>query len=123
MKHRGLLVVLLAALAIAYFLFFAKVGDKTPIEVQVDAYFETKVEMTEVNMESLAREVLSYAAGGEGLPGVLEDLRRSHPAAAALRDAWGRPFRYERLSDDGFRLTSAGPDGDFGTADDIVKDH
>jgi len=56
------------------------------------------------------------------LPGSLDALRRAHPAAASITDAWGRKIRYERLSDDAFRLTSAGPDGAFGTADDIVKD-
>lgn len=124
MKNRGLLVVLLAAVVIVYFLFFAKVADdKSGLEVQVDKYLETKVELTEVNLESLAREVLSFAAGGEGLPESLEDLRKFHRAAAVLQDAWGRRFRYERLSESSFRLASAGADGAFGTEDDIVKDY
>ncbi len=124
MKTRGLLVVLLAAVVIVFVLFFAKVADdKGGLEVQVDKYLESKVKLTEVNLAGLAREVLAFAAGSEGLPERLEDLRRSHPAAAALRDAWGRAFRYERLSDSSFRLASAGPDGDFGTDDDIVKDY
>ena len=36
-----------------------------------------------------------------------------------LRDGWGRPFRYSR-SDNDFEIRSAGPDGRFGSADDIV---
>jgi hypothetical protein len=40
-----------------------------------------------------------------------------------LLDAWGTAVKYERLSDTGFRLRSAGPDRVFDTADDIVKDY
>jgi hypothetical protein len=39
-----------------------------------------------------------------------------------LLDAWGRAIQYEKISDSAFRLKSAGPDGEFGTADDIVKE-
>jgi len=38
-------------------------------------------------------------------------------------DAWGREIRYEKLSDSSFRLTSAGPDGQYETGDDIVKEY
>jgi type II secretion system protein G len=34
-------------------------------------------------------------------------------------DPWSNKYSYERLRDDGFRLTSAGPDGMMGTKDDI----
>jgi hypothetical protein len=123
-KNRGLLVVLLAAVVIVYFLFFAKVADdKSGLEIEVDKYLESKIKLTAVDLESLAREVLSYAAGGEGLPESLEDLRKLHRAAASRKDAWGRGFRYEKLSDSDFRLASAGPDGEFGTDDDVIKDY
>lgn len=124
MKNRGLLVALLAAVVIVYFIFFAKVADdKGGLEIQVDKYIETKIKLTEANMEGLSREILSFAAGGEGLPDSLEVLRKFNPAAGALPDAWGGKFHYERLSQSSFRLTSAGPDGAFGTGDDIVKDY
>ena len=123
MKVRGLvLAVLLAAVAV-YFIFFTKVADdKGGLEIMVDKYAESKVDLTGTQLESLSRAVLSFAAEGQGLPGSLDALRRAHPAAASITDAWGRKIRYERLSDDAFRLTSAGPDGAFGTSDDIVKD-
>jgi hypothetical protein len=124
MKGRGLLVALLAAMVIVYLVFFAKVADdKGGLEIQVDKYLEMKVKLTRANLEALSREVLSFAAGGGGLPESLEDLRKLHPTAAALPDAWGTGFRYERLSETAFRLTSAGPDGAFGTDDDIAKDY
>ncbi len=123
MKIRGLLVVVVLAMAVVYFIFFAKVaGDKGGLEIQVDKYLQTKITLTRVNLEALSREVQSYATEAEGLPGSLDALRSFHPTAAALTDAWGRRIRYERLSDSSFRLRSAGPDGAFETEDDIVKD-
>jgi len=123
MKLRGPIIGVLLALVAAYFIFFTKVSDdKGGLEIMVDEYLEAKVELTRVNLESLSREVLSYAADGDGLPETLEALRRFHPTAGSQPDGWGRKFRYERLSDETFRLRSAGPDGAFETADDIVKD-
>jgi hypothetical protein len=122
MKIRGLLAGILLAMAAVYFIFFTKAADdKGGLEIMVDAYLESKVELTGVNMESLSREVLLFAAESEGLPGTLGALRRFHPTAGALTDGWGRAFRYEKLSEESFRLSSAGPDGAFGTGDDIVK--
>jgi len=123
MKIRGLLVVVILAMVIVYFIFFAKVADnKGGLQIEVDKYLQSKIKLTAVNLESLSREVLTYAAEGEGLPEGLEALRRFHPTAAGLPDAWGRRIRYERLSDSSFRLRSAGPDGAFETGDDIFKD-
>jgi hypothetical protein len=123
MKIRGLLIVMVLSMGIVYFIFFAKVVDhKGGLEIEVDKYLESKIKLTAVNLESLSREVLTYAADGEGLPESLQALRRFHPTAASLSDVWGRKIRYERLSDSAFRLSSAGPDGAFDTADDIVKD-
>lgn len=123
MKVGGSLVVLVLAAAVVYFIFFAEVADdKGALEIQVDKYLESKVKLTGVNLEALSREVLTYATQGEGLPESLDALRKFHPTAAALPDAWGRRIRYEKLSDDSFRLRSAGPDGAFDTEDDIVKD-
>jgi hypothetical protein len=123
MKMRGLILGVLLAVAAVYFIFFTKVADeKGGLTIMVDKYLESKIKLTEVNLESLSREVLSYTSEGEGLPETLEALRRFHPTAAALPDAWGRKIRYERLSDSTFRLRSAGPDGVFETGDDIVKD-
>jgi len=123
MKIKGLLIGVLLAMVAVYFIFFTKVADdKGGLEIEVDKYLQSKIKLTAVNLESLSREVLSYAAEGDGLPDTLEALRRFHPTAGALPDAWGRKIRYERLSDSSFRLRSAGPDGAFATEDDIVKD-
>src|SRR5512136_1777980 len=124
MKMRGLMIGLLLALVAVYFIFFTKVAkdEKGGLEIMVDKYLETKIKLTAVNLDGLAREVLAASSEGEGLPESLESLPRYRQIAGAAFDAWGRKIRYERLSDTSFRLRSAGPDGEFETADDIVKD-
>ena len=123
MKIRGLVIGVLLALVAGYAIFFTKVADdKGGLAIEVDKYLQSKIKLTAANLEALSREVLSFAGEGQGLPESLDALRRFHPTAGSLPDAWGRKIRYERLSDDGFRLRSAGPDGAFETDDDIVKD-
>jgi len=123
MKIRGLIIGVLLALVAGYAIFFTKVADdKGGLAIEVDKYLESKIKLTAANLEALSREVLTFASEGQGLPESLDALRRFHPTAGSLPDAWGRKIRYERLSDDGFRLRSAGPDGAFETDDDIVKD-
>jgi hypothetical protein len=124
MKLRGLMIGLLLALVAVYAIFFTRTGqdEKGGLETMVDKYLETKIRLTEANLDALSREVLTYASEGEALPETLEALRRFHPTAGSLPDAWGTRIRYLRLSDSAFRLTSAGTDKTFDTADDIVKD-
>lgn len=124
MKIRGMLAVVLLAVVVVYFVYFAKSGnDKGVLQTEIEQYAKAKATLTQANMASVAREVISYAAGGEGLPEDLKQVQRSRPSLGmGLLDGWGRAVRYERLSDSAFRLRSAGPDGVFDTADDIVKD-
>ncbi len=123
MKIRGFLVVLLMGMVVVYFIFFAKVGNnKGGLETMVDARGRAFVKLTEVNMATLSREILS-SASEEGLPEDLKEWRRGRTLGGAALDAWGREIRYEKLSDSSFRLRSAGPDGRFDTADDIVKEY
>ena len=123
MKLRGAMIGLLLAVVAVYFIFFTKVAkdEQGGLEIMVDKYLESKIKLTEVNLESLSREILAFASEGEGLPESLEALKRLNPAAGALPDPWGTKIRYERLSDSSFRLRSAGPDRIFDNADDIVK--
>jgi len=123
MKIRGFLIVLMMGLVIVYFIYFAKTGGKSNIRTMVDAYSGAKIDLTKVNMEQLGRIILSRLGGEGQAPADLAELKRSQPGVATgALDAWGRTLKYERLSDSGFRLISAGPDGVIGTADDIVKE-
>jgi hypothetical protein len=120
MKIRGLLIVLILAMAVIYFLFFAKAGKKSHLEATVDAHQRMSADLTRANMETLARAV-EFFIGSEGrLPEDLKELARARILAGATTDGWGRAIKYEKLSDSGFRLTSPGLDGRFNTGDDIA---
>jgi hypothetical protein len=124
MKIRGLLIVLLLGLVVAYFIYFGRgVNGKGALRTEVDQYAKMKVTLTGANLDALARVILEYATGDQGLPEDLQQLQRSRPLGTGLLDAWGRRIKYERLSDSSFRLSSSGPDGVFGTADDIAKEY
>ncbi len=123
MKIRGFLAMLILGVAVVYFIFFAKTGGERGIETEVQRFARTKIRLTEVNFETLAREIHFFAADREGMPEDLKPLQRMRPLGSGLQDGWGRDIRYQRLSESSFRLRSAGPDGIFETGDDIVKDY
>lgn len=123
MKIRGMLVVVILALIIVYAVYFTKTGGKSNLKVMVDRYAEAKIDLTKVNLDTLGN-IIAGRLGDEGrAPADLNELQRLQPMAASALDAWGRKIRYEKLSDSSFRLTSAGPDGEYGTGDDIVKEY
>ncbi len=123
MKVRGLLIVVILALIVVYAVYFSKTGGKSNLKVMVDQYAEAKIDLTKVNLATLERIIVERTAADGQVPADLKALQRLQPMAASVLDAWGRKIRYEKLSDSGFRLTSAGPDGEYGTGDDIVKEY
>ena len=123
MKGRGMLVVLVLAVAIVYLIWFSKSGDKTRLEQQVDRFEQAKEELTKVNMQTLQKIIQSYIASEGQTPKNLQELRTANLLMGNILDSWGKPFRYERLSDSSFRLVSAGKDKVFDTQDDIVMEY
>jgi len=107
----------------AYFIMTIKSKQVEGIEEQVDAFLSVKTDLTKTNMAALQRAVNIYIAQVGKNPETLQDLSRMQPMAAAQVDGWGKIIRYEKITEDRFRLTSAGPDGVFGTRDDIVMDY
>jgi hypothetical protein len=119
MKMRGFIVLFVVACGIVYLLWMVKAGkDKTLKEVK--AYDQTQVELTKVNMAALQEAIVTYIAQEGTTPENLKEVQRIHSFATAHLDAWGTEIKYERVSSDNFRLTSAGRDKAFGTSDDIV---
>lgn len=123
MKVRGLLIVVILALIVIYAVYFSKTGGKSNVKVMVDRYAEAKIDLTKVNLTTLERIITERIASEGQVPAGLKELQRFQPIAVSVLDAWGREIRYEKLSDTGFRLTSAGPDGEFATDDDILKEY
>jgi hypothetical protein len=123
MKIRGFLALLVLTVVVVYFIFFAKAGKKSYLEGTVDAYGRIKAELTQTNMATLEKAI-DYFLGSEGrTPTDLKELSASRLLTGAPMDAWGRPIKYERVSDSSYRLTSAGADGEFGTSDDISAEY
>ncbi len=122
MKMRGFLAMLLMVVVIVFILYYVKSGGKTSIETQIDRFERTRGELTKVNLNQLGQGILSWMADQEGAPATLQVVLRTQPTLGAVVDGWGREFRYVRLSQDAFRLSSAGPDGEFDTADDISRE-
>jgi len=123
MKIRGFLAILLMVVVIVYVIYFVKSGGKTSIKTQIDRFERTRGELTKVNMNQLGQGILGWMADKEGAPATLQEVLRTQPTLGAVVDGWGREYRYQRLSRDGFRLASAGSDGEFDTEDDISRDY
>jgi hypothetical protein len=73
----------------------------------------------QVVLGELGRALERYVATTASYPPSLETLAAlDRPAGRRLRDPWGHPYQI-RHSETGVSLVSAGPDGRFGTPDDL----
>lgn len=122
MKIRGFLAVLILAAVVVYFLWVAKVGKEEVVE-EVRVFDKAKHTLTETNMSGLAREIHSYIAMEGRAPKNLKRLQEFRRVPLGTLDAWGIAIKYEKLTDEDFRLISAGPDREFDTEDDISKEY
>jgi hypothetical protein len=122
MNIRGFLAVLILAAVVVYFLWVAKAGKDKVIE-EVRVFDKAKHQLTETNMRSLAREIHSFIAMDGRAPKNLKELQAFRRVPLGTSDAWGIAIKYDRLTDEEFRLISAGPDREFDTEDDISKEY
>ncbi|MGQ9672189.1 MAG: hypothetical protein ACUVV5_03520, partial [Candidatus Aminicenantales bacterium] len=120
MKSRGFLVLLVLIVAVVYFIFFARTSKKSSLEVTKDAYDRVRVELTQANLATLEKTINLFLSTEGRTPADLNELLSSRLLTGQAVDGWGRSLKYERLSESGFRLVSAGQDGEFGTEDDLV---
>jgi hypothetical protein len=120
MKIRGALVVVLLAMVIVYLLFFAKAGKKSYIEATQDANTRLRAGLTETNMATMEKGLALFTATQGQLPQNLKEFFAARLFSGDPSDGWGTPLKYERLSDENYRLVSAGPDRAFDTDDDII---
>jgi hypothetical protein len=122
-KMRGFLALLVLGVVVVYFIWFAKTGTESGIEAEIGAFDRSREELTRANLSALAQQIAAYAASQGDLPRDLAAFERGMRPGAGLLDGWGKRVRYEKTSEDGFRLTSAGFDGVFGTDDDIALNY
>jgi len=120
MRIGGALVGLLAVVVVIYALLFMKSGQKSHIEAAVDALTKAGIAATQANLSQLEKAVLSFVGAEDRSPESWQDMRSLRYILTGTTDGWGRVIRYEKTSEMGFRLVSAGPDGRFDTADDLA---
>lgn len=98
-----------------------KVGNLT------QALTEVKIEETRKSLDQITEAILRYRESNGRMPVfkdyvALSDLLSPKYLTPLIRlDAWRRPLEAERPDADSILLRSVGPDGRFGTGDDIRK--
>lgn len=122
MKIRGALIVVVLAMAIVYFLFFGRAGKKSYVEATVDANTRLRTGLTETNMTTMENALTLFSASEGRLPQNLKELFAARLFSGDPSDGWGTLLKYERLSEENYRLISAGPDRTFDTDDDIIRE-
>jgi type II secretory pathway pseudopilin PulG len=82
---------------------------------------KAKGKATQASMATYASAINAHIANTASAPPTLASLVTAGYFTTISPDAWGRPFGYSPVGSSGkpFSLTSAGPDGAFGTQDDI----
>jgi len=122
-KWKGIAAVIILALALAYYLGLQSSKKTEEIVKQVEVFDEARENLTKVNMNTLQRAIISYIASQGRTPKSIKELQVFRVVAYEKYDSWGTEIKYERLSDDNFRLISAGRDKIFDTQDDLVVDY
>jgi len=122
MKMRGFLVIIVLAAGIVYLLWMMQ-GGKEQLPQQVKTYSAARLEMTKANMATLKTAIFIFTAEEGRTPKDLKELKEFGSLRGAHLDAWGTAIKYERLSDEHFRLISAGKDKIFNTVDDFVLEY
>jgi len=88
----------------------------------------TRIAATRASIKTVDDAIQIYRMKyNDKLPETLEELTQkgrdgedSLLREGSTVDAWGTPFNYSRQGRS-YTITSAGPDGDFGTADDLTN--
>lgn len=120
MRIGGALIGLLVVVVVIYALLFMKSGQKSHIEAAVDALGKAGIAATQANLSQIEKVVTSFVAAEGRSPESWQDMRSLRYIMTGTTDGWGQVIRYEKTSETGFRLVSAGPDGRFDTADDLT---
>jgi len=99
--------------------------------VAVPAYInylaDARIATTRALIKSVDDALVTYNSKHSGsYPNSLDELTQETEDADAIlqggiEDPWGNPLKYEKRGKKRPLLTSAGPDGEFGTDDDITN--
>lgn len=89
---------------------------------------EARITTTRGSIATIEQAVQIFAMRHNGkLPDTLDELTAGTDDApgllkeGAITDSWGTTFGYAKTGKKAFKITSAGPDGEMGTEDDITN--
>jgi hypothetical protein len=83
--------------------------------------FPLAVKRTESEISEIHRSITKYQNETGTLPTSLDELIGGNPLKKEWRaDYWGTEYRLVLINESTYRLTSAGPDRQFNTEDDLV---
>lgn len=118
------LIGVLVVLAIVLYLMFGTSGGTSYMDEANEAREQGQKLSIDVQAQQLYTSVTQYQIANGSLPQSMEDL--GAPAGAFV-DPWGQQVRFTceedaRARKGVLRVESAGPDGEFGTGDDVVAE-
>jgi len=122
MKIKGFVAVFIVACGVVFLIWMARTGKEKTLK-EAKAFDQTQRDLTIANMSALQGVIVSFIAQEGRTPNNLKELQTIHALIQASLDGWGTAIKYEKVSDENFRLISAGKDRTFGTSDDIIKDY
>ncbi len=87
---------------------------------------KANITATRGNIDTIRKAIEIYKLNTNKQPGGLQDLTRETedleaPLAEIPTDAWGNEFQFKKSGKFKYEVRSAGPDGSFGTDDDVWK--
>ncbi|QQR89517.1 MAG: type II secretion system protein GspG [Myxococcales bacterium] len=85
----------------------------------IPQFNKAKIKQTTADVQTVRSAAIIWLSDNTGCPSVGELIENKFlDQGARTQDAWGNDFRIECTSDD-IEVSSGGPDGEFGTEDDI----
>jgi len=123
-KIAAVVVLILIMGAISWWVLKDRPQEEAPhAEAMLAGMDKAGMRRVENDFRSLHLALTRYAAEQGAYPeGNLGGALSSYMPRVPSRDAWGMAYRYSRQGSDDYRLESAGPDGKFGTSDDLLSE-
>lgn len=83
-----------------------------------DVFNKIRIKRTNYEIRAIISEIYTRALFSGACPDTLSDKSLPH---GGIEDSWGNPYLYIRCQKNRAVVVSAGPDGTYGTADDLYR--
>jgi hypothetical protein len=122
-KIVAMVVLLLILGAIAWWVLKDRHEEEAPYaEAMLAGMDKAGMRRVENDFRNLHTALTRYSAEQGAYPEKLGGALSSYMPRVPRRDPWGTGYRYSLQGSDDYRLESAGPDGKFGTSDDLLSE-